>query len=104
VALTDALALEVGEFGIRVYSIHPYSIDTPMVERNAMMAVFAKHPSYLHSFAPMPLRPVNHESKKGLKEFMTPEEVSDVVGLAGRRRLGRDLGRPDRRRRGVMKY
>ena len=84
VALTNALALEVGEFGIRVNSIHPYSIDTPMVERKAMMAVFAKHPSYLHSFAPMPLHPVNHEGKKGLKEFMAPEEVSDVVAwLAG---------------------
>ncbi|MET0995318.1 MAG: mycofactocin-coupled SDR family oxidoreductase [Mycobacterium sp.] len=84
VALTNALALEVGEYGIRVNSIHPYSIDTPMVEREAMMAVFAKHPSYLHSFAPMPLHPVNHEGKKGLKEFMKPEEVSDVVAwLAG---------------------
>ena len=84
VALTNALALEVGEFGIRVNSIHPYSIDTPMVEREAMMAVFSRHPSYLHSFAPMPLHPVNHEGKKGLKEFMAPEEVSDVVAwLAG---------------------
>jgi SDR family mycofactocin-dependent oxidoreductase len=84
VALTNALALEAGEFGIRVNSIHPYSIDTPMVERETMMEVFAKHPNYLHSFAPMPLRPVNHEGKKGLQEFMTPEEVSDVVvWLAG---------------------
>ena len=57
VALTNALALEAGEFGIRVNSIHPYSIDTPMVEREAMMAIFAKHPTYLHSFAPMPLHP-----------------------------------------------
>jgi SDR family mycofactocin-dependent oxidoreductase len=84
VAITNALALEVGEFGIRVNSIHPYSIDTPMVEREAMMAVFAKYPSYLHSFAPMPLHPVNHQGKKGLSEFMAPEEVSDVVAwLAG---------------------
>jgi SDR family mycofactocin-dependent oxidoreductase len=84
VALTNALAIEVGEFGIRVNSIHPYSIDTPMVEREAMMAVFAKHPNYLHSFAPMPLHPVNHEGKKGLQEFMAPEEVADVVAwLAG---------------------
>src|SRR5246500_651800 len=40
VAITNALAIEVGEFGIRVNSIHPYSIDTPMVEKEAMMAVF----------------------------------------------------------------
>jgi SDR family mycofactocin-dependent oxidoreductase len=84
VALTNALAIEVGEFGIRVNSIHPYSIETPMVEKEAMMAIFAKYPQYLHSFAPMPYRPVNHEGKKGLQEFMTPEEVSDVVAwLAG---------------------
>jgi SDR family mycofactocin-dependent oxidoreductase len=84
VALTNSLALEAGEFGIRVNSIHPYSIETPMVEKEAMMAIFAKHPSYIHSFAPMPYRPVAHEGKKGLQEFMTPEEVSDVVAwLAG---------------------
>jgi SDR family mycofactocin-dependent oxidoreductase len=79
VAITNALAIEVGEFGIRVNSIHPYSIDTPMVEKEAMMDVFAKWPSFLHSFAPMPYKPVNHQGKKGLQEFMTPEEVSDVV-------------------------
>ena len=83
-ALTNALAIEVGEFGIRVNSIHPYSIETPMVEKEAMMAIFAKYPQYLHSFAPMPFHPVNHQGKKGLQEFMMPEEVSDVVAwLAG---------------------
>jgi SDR family mycofactocin-dependent oxidoreductase len=79
VAITNALAIEVGEFGIRVNSIHPYSIDTPMVEPDAMMEIFAKYPAFLHSFKPMPYHPVNHDGKKGLKEFMTPEEVSDVV-------------------------
>ena len=84
VALTNALAIEVGEFGIRVNSIHPYSIETPMVEKKAMMDLFTKHPSYVHSFSPMPYQPVNHQGKKGLQEFMTPEEVSDVVAwLAG---------------------
>ncbi len=84
VALTNALAIEAGEFGIRVNSIHPYSIDTPMVEKDAMMDVFGKWPAFLHSFSPMPYQPVNHRGKKGLKEFMTPEEVSDVVAwLAG---------------------
>ncbi|MGE2689470.1 mycofactocin-coupled SDR family oxidoreductase [Mycolicibacterium pulveris] len=78
-ALTNSLALEAGEFGIRVNSIHPYSIDTPMVEKDAMMALFAKHPTFIHSFAPMPYHPVNHQGKKGLQEFMTAEEVSDVV-------------------------
>ena len=84
VAITNSLALEVGEYGIRVNSIHPYSIDTPMVEKEAMMDLFAKYPSFIHGFSPMPVKPVNHESKKGLQEFMAPEEVADVVAwLAG---------------------
>jgi len=84
VALTNSLALEVGEYGIRVNSIHPYSIDTPMVEPEAMMEIFGKYPTYIHSFSPMPYHPVNHDGKKGLQEFMTAEEVSDVVTwLAG---------------------
>lgn len=84
VAITNALALEVGEFGIRVNSIHPYSIETPMVEKKAMMDLFAKFPSYIHGFSPMPVQPVNHQSRKGLQEFMEPEEVADVVAwLAG---------------------
>lgn len=84
VAITNALAIEVGEFGIRVNSIHPYSIETPMVEKRAMMELFTKFPNYIHSFSPMPVHPVNHTSKKGLQEFMEPEEVADVVAwLAG---------------------
>jgi len=70
VGLTNVLALEVGEYGIRVNSIHPYSVETPMVENDAMMAVLKKHHSYMHSFAPMPLQP---------KGFITPDEVADVV-------------------------
>lgn len=84
VAITNALAIEVGEFGIRVNSIHPYSIDTPMVEPEVMMEIFKKYPAFLHSFSPMPYHPLNHQGKTGLQEFMTPEEVSDVVSwLAG---------------------
>ena len=74
-ALTNTLAIEVGEYGIRVNSIHPYSVDTPMVEPEVMMKIFAKHPSFVHSFPPMPLQP---------KGFMTADEVADVVvWLAG---------------------
>jgi NAD(P)-dependent dehydrogenase (short-subunit alcohol dehydrogenase family) len=50
-----------------------------MVEKDAMMEVFGKWPAFLHSFAPMPYKPVHHDGKKGLQEFMAPEEVSDVV-------------------------
>jgi SDR family mycofactocin-dependent oxidoreductase len=84
VGITNALAIEVGEYGIRVNSIHPYSIDTPMIEPEAMMELFAKHPAFLHSFKPMPYRPVSNQGKQSLQDFMTVEEVSDVVAwLAG---------------------
>ena len=74
-ALTNTLAIELGEYGIRVNSIHPYSVDTPMIEPEAMMEIFAKHPRYVHSFPPMPMQ---------YKGFMTADEVSDVVAwLAG---------------------
>ena len=74
-ALTNTLAIELGEYGIRVNSIHPYSVETLMVEPQAMMQLFAKHPAFLPSYPPMPLQP---------NGFMTPDEVSDVVvWLAG---------------------
>ncbi|HEX7322274.1 MAG TPA: mycofactocin-coupled SDR family oxidoreductase, partial [Mycobacterium sp.] len=77
VGLTNSLALEVGEYGIRVNSIHPYSVDTPMIEPQVMAQVFAKHRDYLHSFPPMPLKP---------NKFITPDQVADVVvWLAGDR-------------------
>jgi len=74
-ALTNTLAIELGEYDIRVNSIHPYSVDTPMIEPQAMMEILASHPRYVHSFPPMPLQ---------YKAFMAPDEVSDVVvWLAG---------------------
>jgi SDR family mycofactocin-dependent oxidoreductase len=74
-ALTNTLAIELGEYGIRVNSIHPYSVDTPMIEPEAMMGIFAKHPRFVHSFPPMPMQ---------YKGFMTSDEVADVVAwLAG---------------------
>ncbi|BBY39065.1 putative NAD-dependent oxidoreductase [Mycobacterium mantenii] len=74
-ALTNTLAIELGEYGIRVNSIHPYSVDTPMIEPEAMMEIFARHPSFVHSFPPMPVQP---------NGFMAADEVADVVAwLAG---------------------
>lgn len=74
-ALTNTLAIELGEFGIRINSIHPYSVDTAMIEPEAMVQMFQKHPSYVHSFPPTAIPSTS---------FMTPDQVSDVVlWLAG---------------------
>ena len=50
-ALTNTLAIELGEYRIRVNSIHPYSVDTPMIEPEAMMQIFAR-PSPLRAQLP----------------------------------------------------
>lgn len=83
VGLTNALALEVGEYGIRVNSIHPYAVETPMTGFEGMSDLLARYPSYLHSLSPMPLQPKSVTEPMRLA-FMAPEEVSDVVAwLAG---------------------
>ncbi|AQT81102.1 3-oxoacyl-[acyl-carrier-protein] reductase [Mycolicibacterium litorale] len=84
VGLTNALAIETGEYGIRVNSIHPYSVDTPMVEVDAMAELFGRWPHYLHSFAPMPYRPLDAAGEPTSTDAIRPDEVSDVVAwLAG---------------------
>ncbi|GFG65533.1 NAD-dependent oxidoreductase [Mycobacterium kubicae] len=81
VALTNALAIEVGEFGIRVNSIHPYSVDTPMVEPAAMAKMFGQFPSFLHSFAPMPLKDLRKDGDASRMDFMTPDDIADAVAF-----------------------
>ena len=50
--LTNSLAVELGEFGIRVNSVHPYGTDTPMGNDPSMWQMFADHQNYIHSFSP----------------------------------------------------
>lgn len=83
VGLINALALEVGEYGIRVNSIHPYAVETPMTGFEGMTDIMAHHPEFLRILSPMPLKPIGVVDPTGLG-FMAPEEVSDVVvWLAG---------------------
>ena len=83
-SLTNTLALELGEYSIRVNSIHPYSIATPMITNDAMMSILAAHPSYLNSFAAMPYQPPTKGSRAKRNDFMSAEEAAEVVvWLAG---------------------
>jgi SDR family mycofactocin-dependent oxidoreductase len=75
VGLTNSLAVELGEFGIRVNSVHPYGTDTPMGNDTSMYQVFTDHPTYIHSFSPGAL-PTD--------SLAAPDLISDiVVWLAG---------------------
>jgi SDR family mycofactocin-dependent oxidoreductase len=95
VGLTNTLAIELGEFAIRVNSIHPYSVDTPMIEPELMMQVFAEHPRYVHSFGPMLLQP---------NGFMAADEVSDVVVWLAGAGSGTLTGAQIPVDKGVLKY
>ena len=98
VALTNALAIEVGEFGIRVNSIHPYSIDTPMVEKEAMMDVFGKWPTLPAQLRPDALQAGQSRRQEGIAGIHDARRGFGRRGLAGERRVGHDLGQPDRGR------
>ena len=102
--MTNTLALELGEYSIRVNSIHPYSIATPMIQNNAMLEVLGAHPSYLHSFAPMPYQPPAKDNGAKRSDFMSPEEAADVVAWLAGDSSGLLSGSQISVDRGVMKY
>ena len=66
----NSLAVELGEFGIRVNSVHPYGTDTPMGNDASMWQMFADHPNFIHSFSPGAL-PTD--------SLAAPDLVSDIV-------------------------
>lgn len=103
-SLTNTLAIELGEYSIRVNSIHPYSIATPMIENDAMLGVLGKHPAYLHSFAPMPYQPLNADGAGDRSVFMSPEEAAEVVVWLAGDGAGVVSGSQIVIDRGVMKY
>ncbi|MEZ0351179.1 mycofactocin-coupled SDR family oxidoreductase [Mycobacterium sp. pR1184] len=70
VGLTNSLAVELGEFGIRVNSVHPYGTDTPMGNDLSMYQVFQDHPHYIHSFSPGALP---------TESLAAPDLISDIV-------------------------
>ncbi|MEV0945782.1 mycofactocin-coupled SDR family oxidoreductase [Rhodococcus sp. NPDC049939] len=51
VGLTQAAAKELGEYGIRVNSIHPYGVKTPMGNDQGGLALLEKHPHYMSSLS-----------------------------------------------------
>lgn len=69
VGLTKTAAIELGEYGIRVNSIHPWGVDTEMGRDSKIQAVFEAHPAYGAAFASLlPQVPVAE-----------PNDISDSV-------------------------
>ncbi len=53
VGLTKTAAIELGEYGIRVNSIHPWGVNTPMAQDPEVFEILTTHPTYAMSFAAM---------------------------------------------------
>ena len=51
VGLTNSLAIELGEYNIRVNSIHTYGVDTALGNDLSMYETFQKYPHYVYSFS-----------------------------------------------------
>jgi SDR family mycofactocin-dependent oxidoreductase len=69
VGLTKTAAIELGEYGIRVNSIHPWGVNTPMGTDPTAHSLFTVHPSYAASFASILPAP----------RLAEPDDISDAV-------------------------
>jgi SDR family mycofactocin-dependent oxidoreductase len=69
VGLTKTAAIELGEFGIRVNSIHPWGVQSPMVEDPTIGTVLAQHPAYTNSFG----------SILAVPQLAEPDDISNAV-------------------------
>ena len=53
VGLTKSAAIELGEYNIRVNSIHPWGVATAPAEDPNVAAMLTAHPNYIMSFGAM---------------------------------------------------
>jgi NAD(P)-dependent dehydrogenase (short-subunit alcohol dehydrogenase family) len=94
VGLSKSAAIELGEYGIRVNTIHPWGVATPMADDPYTATMLTKYPNYAVSFGSV-LPPY---------AMAEPNDISDAViwlasglgthghGHPTHRRYGRDQG------------
>jgi hypothetical protein len=82
VGLTKSAAIELGEHGIRVNSIHPWGVATPMATENTeVLDILCANPQYAASFGsilPVPLTPV--EDIAELVVYLASDAARSMTG------------------------
>jgi SDR family mycofactocin-dependent oxidoreductase len=69
VGLCKTAAIELGPYNIRVNTIHPWGVATPMGEDPTIIDLLARHPTYAASFAAILAEP----------RVATAEQIADAV-------------------------
>jgi SDR family mycofactocin-dependent oxidoreductase len=69
VGLCRAAAIELGPYNIRVNSVHPWGVDTPMGHDETIMDLFQRFPTYAASFGSILPQPA----------VATPRDIADAV-------------------------
>ncbi|OBJ54743.1 hypothetical protein A9W95_01400 [Mycobacterium sp. 1423905.2] len=83
--ITNSLAIKLGEYGIRINSIHPYAVQSPMTDdAEPISNLLGQYPAYLPSFPPVPLK--RRGSDGDQQQYLAPDR-----GIGGRRVAGLSL-------------
>jgi NAD(P)-dependent dehydrogenase (short-subunit alcohol dehydrogenase family) len=64
-----AAALDLGQYGIRANSIHPWGVETHMVHDRSLGEAYRGHPEYQKSLGQVLPEP----------QFADPDDISDAV-------------------------
>ena len=92
VGLVNAAAIELGPYGIRVNSVHPWGVDTPMAHDPAVDAMLEAHPTYrelrLDPPRPCPGVPRGHLRRRRVARLRRVRRAGDRHPASGRH--GRD--------------
>lgn len=83
VGLARSLANEVAEFGIRVNTVHPTAVRTPMGNDPDLVGVFGKFPQFRRSFGNMlPVGKVDASDITDAVAWLLSDEARYVTGVA----------------------
>jgi SDR family mycofactocin-dependent oxidoreductase len=69
VGLCKTAAIELGPYNIRVNTIHPWGVHTPMAEDQRIFELLAQHPTYAAWFASILAEPM----------VASPRQIADIV-------------------------